>query len=162
MLRRSRPRPARVKSGDEVGLDDFAERVLRQRGREDDLARDLVRGDALLGPEAHGVGGELGLAAGLGDVLGADHAYVRLADGGTELVDRLWNRPGLPGLPVDAFRTATGTSSTNFLRPVTGGHVEAAARPLNLGRTVIVLDTELRDAEDRLVARVTQTQAVLR
>jgi 1,4-dihydroxy-2-naphthoyl-CoA hydrolase len=65
-------------------------------------------------------------------------------------------------LPDGATGTATVTSSTNFLRPVTGGHVEAAARPLNIGRTVIVLDTELRDAEGRLVARVTQTQAVLR
>jgi uncharacterized protein (TIGR00369 family) len=54
------------------------------------------------------------------------------------------------------------TSSTNFLRPVTGGYVEAVAHPLNIGRTVIVLDTELRDADGRLVARVTQTQAVLR
>jgi 1,4-dihydroxy-2-naphthoyl-CoA hydrolase len=65
-------------------------------------------------------------------------------------------------LPDGATGTATVTSSTNFLRPVTGGHVEAAARPLNIGRTVIVLDTELRDAEARLAARVTQTQAVLR
>ncbi len=65
-------------------------------------------------------------------------------------------------LPDGATGTATVTSATNFLRPVTGGHVEAAARPLNLGRTVIVVDTELRDADGRLVARVTQTQAVLR
>jgi uncharacterized protein (TIGR00369 family) len=65
-------------------------------------------------------------------------------------------------LPDGATGTATVTSATNFLRPVTGGHVEAAARPLNLGRTVIVVDTELRDADGRLAARVTQTQAVLR
>jgi 1,4-dihydroxy-2-naphthoyl-CoA hydrolase len=65
-------------------------------------------------------------------------------------------------LPDGATGTATVTSATNFLRPVTGGHVEATARPLNIGRTVIVADTELRDAEGRLAARVTQTQAVLR
>jgi 1,4-dihydroxy-2-naphthoyl-CoA hydrolase len=65
-------------------------------------------------------------------------------------------------LPDGATRTATVTSSTNFLRPVAMGHVEATARPLNVGRTVIVLDTELRDAQGRLAARVTQTQAVLR
>ncbi len=65
-------------------------------------------------------------------------------------------------LPDGATATATVTSATNFLRPVTGGHVEATARPLNVGRTVIVADTELRDAEGRLTARVTQTQAVLR
>jgi uncharacterized protein (TIGR00369 family) len=65
-------------------------------------------------------------------------------------------------LPEGATGTATVTSATNFLRPVTAGHVEAVARPLNVGRTVIVADTELRDAQARLVARVTQTQAVLR
>lgn len=63
-------------------------------------------------------------------------------------------------LPDGAGGTATVTSATNFLRPVTSGHVEATARPLNLGRTVLVLDTELRDATGRLAARVTQTQAV--
>lgn len=65
-------------------------------------------------------------------------------------------------LPEGASGTATVTSATNFLRPVTAGHVEAVARPLSVGRTVIVADTELRDAQARLVARVTQTQAVLR
>jgi uncharacterized protein (TIGR00369 family) len=65
-------------------------------------------------------------------------------------------------LPDGATGTATVTSATNFLRPVTVGHVEATARPLNIGGTVIVVDTELRDADGRLAARVTQTQAVLR
>ena len=65
-------------------------------------------------------------------------------------------------LPDGASGTATVTSATNFLRPVTEGHVEATACPLKLGRTMIVVDTELRDADGRLVARVTQTQAVLR
>ena len=65
-------------------------------------------------------------------------------------------------LPDGAAGTATVTSASNFLRPVAAGHVEAVARPLHLGRTVFVLDTELRDGDDRSVARVTQTQAVLR
>ena len=65
-------------------------------------------------------------------------------------------------LPDGARGTATVTSATNFLRPVPAGHVEAVARPLQVGRTVIVLDTELCDADGRLAARVTQTQAVLR
>jgi 1,4-dihydroxy-2-naphthoyl-CoA hydrolase len=65
-------------------------------------------------------------------------------------------------LPDGATGTATVTSATNFLRPVTRGHVEAVAQPLNVGRTVIVVDTDLRDADGRLVGRVTQTQAVLR
>ncbi|HXV94200.1 MAG TPA: PaaI family thioesterase [Pseudonocardia sp.] len=65
-------------------------------------------------------------------------------------------------LPEGATGTATTTSSTHFLRGVRSGHVDAVARPLNVGRSVIVIDTELRDDTGRLVARVTQTQAVLR
>ena len=64
-------------------------------------------------------------------------------------------------LPDGAAGTATISSATNFLRAVRDGHVDAVSRPLHLGRTVIVVDTELRDAGDRLVARVTQTQAVI-
>lgn len=64
-------------------------------------------------------------------------------------------------LPAGATGTATISSATNFLRGVRDGHVEAVARPLNTGRTVIVVDTELRDAAGKLVGRVTQTQAVL-
>jgi 1,4-dihydroxy-2-naphthoyl-CoA hydrolase len=78
------------------------------------------------------------------------------------LADAAGGMCAFANLPDGATGTATVTSATNFLRPVTGGHVEAAARPLNLGRTVIVVDTELRDADGRLAARVTQTQAVLR
>lgn len=64
-------------------------------------------------------------------------------------------------LPEGAAGTTTIESKTNFLRAVRGGHVEATARPLHAGRTVIVIDTELRDDDGRLVARVTQSQAVL-
>jgi acyl-coenzyme A thioesterase PaaI-like protein len=39
--------------------------------------------------------------------------------------------------------------------------VRGLARPLHVGRSVIVVQTELRDDEDRLVAQVTQSQAVL-
>jgi uncharacterized protein (TIGR00369 family) len=65
-------------------------------------------------------------------------------------------------LPADATGTATVESKTNFLRTVSGGYVEAVARPLHVGGTFIVADIELRDSDGRLVARVTQTQAVLR
>jgi 1,4-dihydroxy-2-naphthoyl-CoA hydrolase len=57
--------------------------------------------------------------------------------------------------------TGTIESKTNFLRAVRSGHVEARARPLHVGRATIVIDTELYDDQDRLVGRVTQTQAVL-
>jgi uncharacterized protein (TIGR00369 family) len=64
-------------------------------------------------------------------------------------------------LPAGSIGTATVESKTNFLRAVAGGYVEATARPLHVGRTFIVADTELRDHLGRLVARVTQTQAVI-
>jgi acyl-coenzyme A thioesterase PaaI-like protein len=41
------------------------------------------------------------------------------------------------------------------------GYVQAVSRPLHTGRRTIVVDTELYDDGDKLVARVTQTQAVL-
>jgi uncharacterized protein (TIGR00369 family) len=64
-------------------------------------------------------------------------------------------------LPEGAAGTATIQSSTNFLRPVRGGYVEAVSRPLKVGRAVIVVETEIADAEGRAVARVVQSQAVL-
>jgi uncharacterized protein (TIGR00369 family) len=57
--------------------------------------------------------------------------------------------------------TATIESKTNFFRAVRQGHVEAIAQPLHVGRTTIVIQTDLRDGEGRRVALVTQTQAVL-
>ena len=57
--------------------------------------------------------------------------------------------------------TSTIESKTNFFRAVRGGAVEAVARPLHVGRTTVVVQTDLRDAEGRRVAQVTQTQAVL-
>jgi uncharacterized protein (TIGR00369 family) len=57
--------------------------------------------------------------------------------------------------------TSTIESKTNFLRAVRSGYVEGRAKPLHVGRTTIVIDTELRDDQGKLVARVTQTQAVL-
>jgi 1,4-dihydroxy-2-naphthoyl-CoA hydrolase len=64
------------------------------------------------------------------------------------------------GLPEGAG-TATLSSSTNLLRAVRSGEVEAVSRPLHRGRTTVVVVTEVRDAEGRLVSSTTQTQAVL-
>ena len=52
-------------------------------------------------------------------------------------------------------------SKTNFFRAVREGRVTGVARPLHLGRTFIVVQTDLRDDGGRHVAQVTQTQAVL-
>lgn len=58
--------------------------------------------------------------------------------------------------------TSTIESKTNFFRAVRDGAVEAVARPLHVGRTVIVVQTDLADERGRRVAQVTQTQAVTR
>ena len=57
--------------------------------------------------------------------------------------------------------TSTLESKTNFFRGVREGHVRATARPLHVGRTTIVVQTDLFDDRDKRVAQVTQTQAVL-
>jgi len=64
-------------------------------------------------------------------------------------------------LPEGATATATIESKTNFLRSVTAGHVDAVSRVLHKGRTTIVVETDLHDADGKHVARVMQTQAVL-
>lgn len=64
-------------------------------------------------------------------------------------------------LPEGAGGTTTLESKTNFLRAVRGGYATAISRPLHAGRRVIVVETEVRDDDGRLVAKVTQSQAVL-
>ncbi len=64
-------------------------------------------------------------------------------------------------LPPNAGGTSTIESKTNFLGAVRDGVVVATAKPLHVGSTTIVVETEIR-AGGRLVAKVTQTQAVLR
>lgn len=75
----------------------------------------------------------------LADTLGAVCAFVNLPAGAT---------------------TSTLESKTNFFRPVRDGEVGAVARPLHVGRSTIVVQTDIRDAAGRRVAQVTQTQAV--
>jgi 1,4-dihydroxy-2-naphthoyl-CoA hydrolase len=74
------------------------------------------------------------------DTLGALCAYLNLPEGA---------------------QTATVESKTNFFRGVRAGTVAATARPLHVGRSFIVVQTDLRDDAARAVAQVTQTQAVL-
>jgi uncharacterized protein (TIGR00369 family) len=81
-----------------------------------------------------------GLLMALADTSGAWCAFLNLPEGAS---------------------TTTIESKTNFLRAVRAGHVTAVSRPLHVGRTTVVIDTELRDEDERLVARTTQTQAVL-
>ena len=64
-------------------------------------------------------------------------------------------------LPETAQATTTISSSSQFLRAVRSGTAVATARPLHKGRQTIVVETDVHDDEGRLVARVTQSQAVL-
>ena len=63
-------------------------------------------------------------------------------------------------LPAGAG-TATVQSATNFFRGVRDGTLHATARPLHVGRSFIVVRTDLTDDQDRPVGQTTQTQAVL-
>jgi len=104
--------------------------------------KDEVRGRLDWAPERCTAGGVLhgGALMGLADSLGAICAFLNLPEGAS---------------------TATIESKTNFFRAVRGGHVDAVSRPLHVGRTSIVVQTDLADAEARPVAVVIQTQAVL-
>jgi 1,4-dihydroxy-2-naphthoyl-CoA hydrolase len=104
--------------------------------------KDEVRLRVPWSPERCTAGGVLhgGLLMALADTAGAWCAFLHVPEGAS---------------------TTTVESKTNFLRGVREGYVDAVARPLHTGRSFIVVDTELRDPQDKLVARVTQTQAVL-
>ena len=64
-------------------------------------------------------------------------------------------------LPAGASGTSTIESKTNFLGAVSDGDAVATARVLHAGSTTIVVETEVT-VGDRLVAKTTQTQIVLR
>ena len=100
-----------------------------------------VRGHLAWSPERCTAGGIMhgGVLMALADSLGGICAYLNLPHGA---------------------RTATTSSSSVFLRGITGGVVTAVARPLHAGRAVIVVQTDLTDDEGRLAAQITQTQAV--
>lgn len=63
-------------------------------------------------------------------------------------------------LPAGA-NTSTIESKTNFFRGLREGSLHATSRPLHVGRTTIVVQTDLTDDRGKHVAQVTQTQAVL-
>ena len=110
----------------------------------DEASADEVRGGLEWSAERCTAGGILhgGALMGLADSLGGFCAYLNLPEGATG--------------------TATVESKTNFFRGVREGRVTGVARALHVGRTFIVVQTDLRDDQGRHVAQVTQTQAVLR
>jgi uncharacterized protein (TIGR00369 family) len=80
-----------------------------------------------------------GIVMTLADTAGATCAFLNLPEGG---------------------RTSTIESKSNFLQGVNSGTVRAASRPLHVGRTIIVVESDVSVGE-RLVAKTIQTQAVL-
>src|SRR4029079_12508967 len=78
------------------------------------------------------------------------------------LADSAGGACAFANLPEGASGTSTIESKTNFLGAVREGTVRAVAQPLHVGSTTIVVETEARDSNDRLVAKTTQTQMVLR
>ena len=108
----------------------------------DAAAADEVRGRLAWAPERCTTAGIMhgGALMGLADTLGGLCAFLNLPPGAG---------------------TATISSSTVFTRAVRDGEVRAVARPLHVGRSTIVVQTDLADAGGRRVAQVTQVQAVL-
>ena len=77
----------------------------------------------------------------LADSVGAVCAYLNLPEGAS---------------------TSTVSSSTSLVRGVRSGEAHAVARPLHVGRSFILVGVEVTDDDGRLVASVSQNQAVLR
>jgi uncharacterized protein (TIGR00369 family) len=63
-------------------------------------------------------------------------------------------------LPEDAV-TSTIESKTNFFRGLRSGRATATSTPVHVGRTTIVVQTDIRDDRGKRLALVTQTQAVI-
>ena len=105
---------------------------------------DVVRARLPWSPDRCTAGGMLhgGALMGLADSCGGLLAFLNLPDGATA--------------------TTTLTSTTSFLRGLGEGHANATCRPVHRGRTTIVVETEAVDDNGNLLAKVTQTQAVLR
>jgi 1,4-dihydroxy-2-naphthoyl-CoA hydrolase len=107
-----------------------------------DASPEEVRGRLAWAEERCTAGGIMhgGALMGLADTLGGVCAFLNLPEAAT---------------------TATIESKTNFFRAVRQGTVTGVTRPLHVGRSFIVVQTDLTDDQGRRVAQVTQTQAVL-
>jgi 1,4-dihydroxy-2-naphthoyl-CoA hydrolase len=108
----------------------------------DEATPQLVRGSLPWSPERCTTSGVMhgGAVMSLADTVGALCAFLNLPAGAG---------------------TATVQSATNFFRGVRDGTLYATARPLHVGRSFIVVRTDLTDDQDRPVGQTTQTQAVL-
>jgi 1,4-dihydroxy-2-naphthoyl-CoA hydrolase len=101
----------------------------------------LTTGSLAWSPQRCTAGGILhgGAIMSLADVVGAVCAFLNLPEGA---------------------RTATTDSTTRLYRPLRVGTLHATARPAHIGRTLIVVTTDLTDDQGRLVAQTSQGQAI--
>nr|ANY57903.1 Aromatic compound degradation protein [uncultured bacterium] len=108
----------------------------------DSAAPEEVTGRLPWAPQRCTAGGVLhgGALMTLADTVGAVCAFLNLPPGAS---------------------TSTLASATSLLRAVRGGTARATARPLHVGRSTVVVLTQVTDDDGRPVASVTQTQAVL-
>lgn len=106
------------------------------------MTREEVRAELDWAPELTTMGGGLhgGALMALADIAGAVCAVLHLPEGAS---------------------TSTIESTTHFVRAVRSGRAEAVSRPLHAGRSTIVVETDVLDADGRLCTRTTQVQAVL-
>lgn len=98
---------------------------------------------------------EMDWAAALCTMGGVVHGGALMA-----LADSAGAAAAFANLPDGATATSTIESKTNFVGAVTEGSVTASARVLHAGKTTIVVETEITQA-DRLIAKTTQTQLVI-
>ena len=106
--------------------------------REDEVSGELTVAEHLctVGNILHG-----GTIMAFADTLGAVGAFLNLPPGA---------------------RTSTVESKTNFLRAAKlGEKIVGTSRLLNKGRTLMLWQTEVRDAQQRLIALVSQSQIVI-
>jgi len=101
-----------------------------------------VRGRLAWAPERCTAGGLMhgGALMTLADSVGAVCAFLNLPPGAA---------------------TSTVASTTSLVRGVRSGAAHATARPLHVGRSFILVAVEVTDDDGRLVASVSQMQAVL-
>jgi 1,4-dihydroxy-2-naphthoyl-CoA hydrolase len=107
-----------------------------------ELEKNRVVGRITIGPQ-HSNGGDRvhgGAIMTLADTLGAFGTVINL--------------------PPETY-TTTLESKTNFIGAGRGDFLIGESTPLHVGRRTMVWQTMIRDAEDRRVAVVTQTQLVL-
>lgn len=76
-------------------------------------------------------------------------------------VDAIGAIAAFHNLPAGSTGTTTIESKTNFFRAVRAGTLQILATLVHVGRTTIVVQTDVLDDRERLVCRTTQTQLVL-